>query len=87
VWTWSLPTIYFIGVAAPHLLRVIEEVLLTQNTGKTALRTVKVPGTVIHVRGEHLKVLFLAQIVSMRIIVDTRAVLGVCAGPAKTINL
>jgi len=87
VWTRSLPAIYFPGVATPHLLSVIEIVFLTQNTGKTALRTVKVPGTVIHVRGEHLKVLFLAQVVSMRIIVDTGAVLGVCTGPAKTINL
>jgi len=87
VWTRSLPTTYFIGVAAPHLLRVIEKVSLTQNTGEAAFSTIEVPGTVSHVRADHLTVLFLAEVVSVLIIINTGAVLGVCARSAKTLNL
>ena len=99
-----LPAFYLMWVATPHLLSVIQVVLLTlkmilrtlapifcwgtyQDTIEAAIRAIEIPGTIIHIRGEHFIVFFITQVVTMLIIVDTIAVLRVTARPAHALHL
>jgi len=89
VWVraWSLTTFYLMGVATPFVLSVIQIVRSTQDTLEAAIRAVEIPGTIIHIWGEHFKVFFMTQVVTMLIIVDTVAVLRVTARPAHALHL
>jgi len=74
-------------VATPLLLSVIQVVLLTQDTVEAAIRAIEIPGTIIHIWGEHFIVFFITQVVTVLIIVHTVAVLRVTARPAHALHL
>jgi len=83
----SLPTNYLTGVATPLVFCVIQIVLSTQHTLEAAIRAVEIPGTISHIRGKHLKIFFVTEVVTMLIIVHTVAVLRITARPAHALNL
>ena len=58
-----------------------------QDTVEAAIRAIEIPGTIIHIWGEHFIVFFITQVVTVLIIVDTVAVLRVTARSAHALHL
>ena len=69
----------------PHL--ILQSYVTYQHTLEAAIRAVKIPGTISHIRGKHLKIFFVTEVVTMLIIVHTVAVLRITARPAHALNL